>query len=441
MDGHTRRSRQRTPGQNPAYRPTHPLHAPISSHSKIVRVNASRGICLKELRATSSARQLDIPRSREHPSRCASGGHSAVTSSDRKIGGRLGTSEISQTGFNSPPQRMFRATGCGAGWKRASFGTRRSLVQIQSARPSTLSQVITCIRMGSRHLVSCGTPGAYFRHYKNGEKPCEACRQAQNESVRIRRGRIKNGSYVPLPLKPCGTYAAYQRHRRANEDPCEACDSSAREYWRSIPRSLITTPVDVSRCGTLAGYTQHRRRGHAPCDLCREAKRAYDNARNRDAGISARHEAVCGTSGGYSKHRRLGEEPCESCLVASREGMRRRRGSVPFKAAECGTPSGYFRHWRLGEPACEPCLQARRDSAKTRRYWKVLWEEQDGICALCDQPMPFVSASVHVDHIIPRSRNGSDERYNLQATHPRCNIVKCNRSNEDARRILLSGAA
>ena len=263
--------------------------------------------------------------------------------------------------------------------------------------------------------------------------------------MRIRRAQITGGSYVPRPLESCGTYAAYQRHRRANEDPCEACDAAAREYGRSIPRALVATPEDVTKCGTTAGYAQHRNRGHAPCDLCMGAKRTYDNARNRDAGIPARPKVVCGTYSGHNKHRRVGEEPCESCLDARREygrsGQRKRRGSIPFKAAECGTPSGYFRHWRLGERACELCLQARRDSAKTRRYCKELWEEQGGICALCDQPMPFVSASVHVDHIIPRSQDGSDERHNLQATHPRCNSVKCNRSNGEARRILLSRAA
>lgn len=33
---------------------------------------------------------------------------------------------------------------------------------------------------------SCGTPAAYTRHYRNGEKPCEACREAYSA---YKRGR------------------------------------------------------------------------------------------------------------------------------------------------------------------------------------------------------------------------------------------------------------
>lgn len=30
----------------------------------------------------------------------------------------------------------------------------------------------------------CGTVGAYFRHYRHGEKPCQACKEAHNAHIR-----------------------------------------------------------------------------------------------------------------------------------------------------------------------------------------------------------------------------------------------------------------
>lgn len=30
----------------------------------------------------------------------------------------------------------------------------------------------------------CGTVAAYFRHYRHGEKPCQACKEAHNAHIR-----------------------------------------------------------------------------------------------------------------------------------------------------------------------------------------------------------------------------------------------------------------
>jgi 5-methylcytosine-specific restriction endonuclease McrA len=58
-----------------------------------------------------------------------------------------------------------------------------------------------------------------------------------------------------------------------------------------------------------------------------------------------------------------------------------------------------------------------------------IWEEQAGICALCDQPIdrelkhpdPF---SKSLDHIIPLAKGGSHTQDNVQWTHLRCNLSK-----------------
>ena len=67
-----------------------------------------------------------------------------------------------------------------------------------------------------------------------------------------------------------------------------------------------------------------------------------------------------------------------------------------------------------------------------------LWEVQSGQCALCgsvmlrsryDAPHARVWAKYRatLDHILPRSKGGSDMRANLQLAHARCNKIKGNR--------------
>ena len=52
---------------------------------------------------------------------------------------------------------------------------------------------------------------------------------------------------------------------------------------------------------------------------------------------------------------------------------------------------------------------------------------RDGfICAGCGDVLgaPFDGQRTHVDHIVPVSRGGGDDRANLQLLHAPCNIAK-----------------
>lgn len=53
---------------------------------------------------------------------------------------------------------------------------------------------------------------------------------------------------------------------------------------------------------------------------------------------------------------------------------------------------------------------------------RSLWERQGGLCGLTGQPMDIAEADV--DHIIPRSRGGSDELSNLRWTTRAANQAK-----------------
>lgn len=61
--------------------------------------------------------------------------------------------------------------------------------------------------------------------------------------------------------------------------------------------------------------------------------------------------------------------------------------------------------------------------------------ERDGwVCRLCDLPVPRWllgdkrdPLAPTLDHVVPRSRGGGHEEWNLQLAHRRCNSAKRNR--------------
>lgn len=61
-----------------------------------------------------------------------------------------------------------------------------------------------------------------------------------------------------------------------------------------------------------------------------------------------------------------------------------------------------------------------------------LYDEQSGACAICGDPLDL--NRMHVDHRIPFSKGGGNERGNIQLAHPSCNQQKG--SNVDARDLL-----
>ncbi len=75
-------------------------------------------------------------------------------------------------------------------------------------------------------------------------------------------------------------------------------------------------------------------------------------------------------------------------------------------------------------------FQVRADAV-----FEAMWQAQSGRCALCGGRMfrnrfeapharIWAKQRATLDHIIPRSKGGSDQPENLQLTHARCNKIK-----------------
>lgn len=58
-----------------------------------------------------------------------------------------------------------------------------------------------------------------------------------------------------------------------------------------------------------------------------------------------------------------------------------------------------------------------------KRLRLIVLARDRGICWLCGQP-----GATTVDHVVPRSRGGSDELTNLAAAHAGCNYARGNRT-------------
>lgn len=59
---------------------------------------------------------------------------------------------------------------------------------------------------------------------------------------------------------------------------------------------------------------------------------------------------------------------------------------------------------------------------RRQRIRSTLWKQQDGLCALCNEPMTEADASI--DHIVPQAHGGSGVMTNLRLAHTWCNVKR-----------------
>ncbi len=73
-------------------------------------------------------------------------------------------------------------------------------------------------------------------------------------------------------LHPCGTRGAYLRHHRNREDPCDLCLAAMRPIWAATDQKRRRRRPELEApCGTESAYRRHLRR-EEPVDVaCREA--------------------------------------------------------------------------------------------------------------------------------------------------------------------------
>jgi hypothetical protein len=189
----------------------------------------------------------------------------------------------------------------------------------------------------------------------------------------------------------------------------------------------------------------------------------------------------CGTMAGYKMHRNHGTPICEDCRTACRENKRKWRIANPEKAKE-ENKKGHIKRrekvlernrlFRKNNPKYVKDYQDNyranhkeereiyrlnnlekfRSYARKRKAWKLNnghepYLEQQVIelygtdCHICQEPIDLeVSRKVgigdwklglHIDHLIPLAKGGSDTLDNVRPSHANCNLLKNAKNMED----------
>lgn len=123
------------------------------------------------------------------------------------------------------------------------------------------------------------------------------------------------------------------------------------------------------------------------------------------------------------------------CTATCQQTWHKYKGQVPhgFNCAICDVYVPYF------DPKTRKRLRAEASyCAQHARHGRVpvtaaeIAAEDGNMCGLCGEPVDMTlkgtqSGAPSVDHIVPRSRGGSDYRENLQLAHFGCNASKRHR--------------
>ena len=195
-------------------------------------------------------------------------------------------------------------------------------------------------------------------------------------------------------------------------------------------------------CGTTAAYQQHLLRGEPVCDPCRLAWNEY-NLLRRHGKLPPVVPVGCQTCGDVFMPSRRGAAFCsELCRVRSRRNIAPR--VCRFCGVEFVRPSN--------QPICADCSDIarreryRRKNRKRRTgragdYTLAEIAERDGWrCHLCKKPVSKKHNGLHpkgptIDHLVPVSAGGNDERDNVALAHRDCNVRRSNHGPAQLRLI------
>ena len=195
----------------------------------------------------------------------------------------------------------------------------KTLAQVSAQKRAADKKRAAEERLSDKTLMACcgapiagdeGTAKYAKRHWVEKTDLCDPARQCRNLSDRLRWIQ-KYGE--PRELEPCGTTGAFKRHLRAGEEPCQPCrdahNARKREYEREYrrqgreqaaraePDNLCATeqpvpepppplpePERMPCCGapvdgserTQKYTSRHRHRGTPRCQAARECRNAVD---------------------------------------------------------------------------------------------------------------------------------------------------------------------
>ena len=151
-------------------------------------------------------------------------------------------------------------------------------------------------------------------------------------------------------------------------------------------------------------------------------------------------EITCGTLAGYKRHGRLKEPTCADCRAANNARQKEYYEANKQKIYEI------TRAWAARNPekvkAYSRRMTAKRKSLKlsnghTHYTEQEVLDKYGTNCHICKTPIDLFAQrqssgdgwqkGLHLDHLIPLSKGGSDTLDNMRPAHALCNIKKRDR--------------
>ena len=145
-----------------------------------------------------------------------------------------------------------------------------------------------------------------------------------------------------------------------------------------------------------------------------------------------RKEPEHATRSGYAWHRRdMKEEPCQPCTDAERAYWKHQRLIRKDQINQLR---------RLSRERRKYTHQSRRTRARKIGVEYGYYTDQDvldlygSVCHICNEDIDLNAPrkcgdagwekGLHIDHVYPLSRGGSDTLENVRPSHGRCNVIK-----------------
>lgn len=170
-----------------------------------------------------------------------------------------------------------------------------------------------------------------------------------------------------------GTNSGYNLHRYYNENACDLCKAAHRRYQNPNGLQQVILDKICSRCKSPF-------RTFVNNDLCQKCK-------NADKSI----HKLCVSCGKKFKGRR---SKCYSCAVPYTRTCKTCNKNINGERVFCG-------------------------ECRTRKIIKIL--EEDSICVYCE------NKADSIDHVLARTRGGTDDESNLVPACFSCNASKSNK--------------
>lgn len=196
-------------------------------------------------------------------------------------------------------------------------------------------------------------------------------------------------------------------------------------------------PTITDKCGTYSGYRLHAKRKERKCEPCALAGKE----RNHQIYLSKREEI---SARGKEYRERNREQVLERKKRYYRENKDKvRAGIKDWEARNLDKVREYSRNWyaaNLEKARADSLRTVQRRNARKRQTRTEIYTEKQVLelygsdCNICLEPIdlnasrsprfPNWQRGLHIDHLIPLSKGGTDTLDNVRPTHALCNLKK-----------------